>query len=570
MNQQELARLIRVARGELPADLILANARIVNTFNGMVEQGNVAVCGERIAGIGDYRDAKEVMDMDGCYVAPGFINGHTHIESSMLHITQYARAVVPRGTLAVVTDLHEIANVCGLDGAKEMLRLAEGLPLDVFLMVPSCVPATPLETSGARIGAEDIQAALQWRRSIGLGEVMDFPAVLGCEPEALLKLSLARSGMIDGHAAGLTGRDLNAYVAAGIGSDHECTILEEAQERLARGLWVMIREGSSEKNLAALLPAVTDKTFHRCLLVVDDCSCEDLLRDGDIDGVIRKAIHLGLDPVRAIQMATINAAQCFRLKGLGAVAPGYYASLVIFSSLAKLDIRLAFYRGRIVGRDGQPFFSAEVAGSGWLRSTVRVKPFGIEALRIPALKRHQPVIEVVPGQITTRMASAVVQVKDGEVVSDTAADILKLAVIERHKATGNIGVSLVKGFGLKRGALASSIAHDSHNIIVVGVEDRDMLAAVNEVERMQGGLAVASEGSLIAALPLPIAGLLSDEPLENVVQQLGSVETAAAELGCTLASPFSILSFLALPVIPHLRLTDLGLVDVDRFELLRF
>jgi adenine deaminase len=569
LNQQELRQLIRVARGEMPADLILANGRIINTFNGDVEQGNVAIHNGRIAGIGDYSQARETIDLAGMYVAPGLINGHTHVESSMLHITQYARAVVPRGTSAVVTDLHEIANVCGLNGAKQILQMADGLPLDVFFMVPSCVPATHLESSGAQITADSVQSALGWKNSVGLGEMMDFPGVLQGDPEVLLKLSLSKGKAIDGHAAGLHCRDLSAYLAGGIASDHECTVLEEAQEKLARGMWVMIREGSSEKNLAALLPMVNDRTFHRCLLVVDDRNCEDLLCDGDIDAVVRKAIQLGLDPVRAIQMATINAAQCFRLEGLGAVAPGYRANLIVFSSMATLDIGMVFYRGRLVARDGQALFSADVTGGDCLRNTVNVKAFEIAGLRIAAERRHQPIIEVVPGQIITRRTSGEVQVKDGAVATDVAQDILKLVVIERHRASANIGVGLVRGFSLKRGALASSIAHDSHNIVVVGVEDEDIFAAAKEVERLQGGLVVVAEGRVLAALPLPIAGLLSDEPLETVVQQLSRVETAAAELGCTLASPFSTLSFLALPVIPQLRLTDLGLVDVDSFQLLQ-
>ena len=422
MNQQELRQLIRVARGEVPADLILGNARIINTFNGDVEQGNVAIHKGRIAGIGDYSQARETVDLAGKYVAPGLINGHTHVESSMLHITQYARAMVPRGTSAVVTDLHEITNVCGLNGAKQILRMADDLPLDVFFMLPSCVPATHLESSGARITADSVQSALGWKNSVGLGEMMDFPAVLQGDSEVLLKLSLSRGKTIDGHAAGLHGRDLSAYLAGGIASDHECTVLEEAQERLARGMWVIIREGSSEKNLAALLPLVNDRTFHRCLLVVDDRNCEDLLCDGDIDAVVRKAIQLGLDPVRAIQMATINAVQYFRLEGLGAVAPGYQANLIVFSSLATLDIGMVFYRGKLVARDGQALFSADVTGGDCLRNTVNVKAFEMAALRIAAERRHQPIIEVVPGQIITRKTSGEVQVKDGAVATDVAQD----------------------------------------------------------------------------------------------------------------------------------------------------
>ncbi|MBN2099295.1 MAG: adenine deaminase [Dehalococcoidia bacterium] len=564
-----MRHLIRVARGEVPADLILAHARIVNTLNGDVEDNNVAICGGRIAGIGDYYEARETIDLGGDYVAPGLINGHTHVESSMLQITQYARAVVARGTSAVVTDLHEITNVCGLDGAKQVMHIAEGLPIDLFLMVPSCVPATDLETAGAHVTADGVQSALAWKNSIGLGEMMDFPAVLRGDLEALLKLCLAKGMIADGHAPGLRGKDLNAYVAGGIGSDHECTLLEEAREKLARGMWLMIREGSSEKNLAALLPVVNDQTFHRCLLVVDDRSCEDLLWDGDIDAVVRKAIRLGLDPVRAIQMATINAAQYFRLEGLGVVAPGYYANLVVFSSMSALDVGRVFYRGELVAMDGRALFPADVTGGDRLRNTVNLRPFDPAAFRLGAEGRHQPIIGIVPGQITTRRIVKDVQVREGVVVTDVEEDILKLAVIERHNASGNTAIGLVKGFGLKRGAMASSIAHDSHNIVAVGVDDDDMFVAVKEVERLQGGLVVVSGGEVLATLPLPIAGLLSDEPLETVVQQLSGVETAAASLGCSLASPFSTLSFLALPVIPQLRLTDLGLVDVEQFDLLR-
>ena len=567
MNHREMRQLIRVARGQASADLVLANGRIINTFNGDVEAGNVAVYRGRIAGVGDYTDAAETIDLGGRYVAPGLINGHTHVESSMLHITQYARAVVPRGTAAVVTDLHEITNVCGLAGAREVLRIAEGLPLQVLLMVPSCVPATRLESAAARVTAGDVQQALGWKNSIGLGELMDFPAVLQGHSGMLLKLALARGRAIDGHAVGLRGRALNAYLAGGIASDHECTSLEEAEEKLARGMWIMIREGSSEKNLADLLPIVNDRTFHRCLLVVDDRSCGDLLRDGDIDGVVRKAIRLGLDPVRAIQMATINPAQYFRLDGQGAVAPGYYADLMVFSSLGDLDISMVYHRGRLVARDGQALFNIPAGGDGLLTGTVRLGPFQVSGLRIPAHRRNQPIIEVVPGQITTIKSPAEGRVLDGAVVGDVERDILKLAVVERHSGSGRTAAALVKGFGLTRGALASSIAHDAHNIVAVGVEDEDLYMAVRELERLQGGLVAVAEGRVLASLPLPVAGLLSDEPLETVVEGLGRVEAAAAALGCTLTSPFSTLSFLALPVIPQVRLTDLGLVDVERFEL---
>ena len=564
----KLARLISVAKGERPADLILSNARVVNTFTGEIEPGNVAICEEKIAGVGNYHQAKQVLDLAGKYLAPGLINGHTHLESSMLDIGQYARAVVPRGTSALITDLHEIANVCGLEGMRYVLNCARRLPLDIFLVAPSCVPATHLETSGASISLQEIRQILRWRETIGLGEVMNFPGVIGGDANVLSKIELARGKIVDGHAPGVTGKDLSAYIAAGIHSDHESVSLDEAREKLRQGMHIMIREGSSEKNLDALLPLVTDKTYKRCFFVVDDRNCADLLRDGDIDAVVRKAIRRGLDPVRAIQMATINTADYFRLDGLGAIAPGYLANLIVLDDLAKLQITMAFYRGRLVARGGEPLFSLPQVDSSQVTNTVKVKPFTLDALRLTASGKEMPVIQVVPGQIITRKRLEKVRAEDGAIVPDIERDILKLVVVERHKATGNIGLGLVRGFGLKNGALASSIAHDSHNIIAVGTNDEDIFTAIKEIERLQGGLVAASGGKILASLSLLIAGLLSPEPLESVVAQLEKLEKLAKDLGTRLPSPFATLSFLALPVIPELRLTDLGMVDVNEFKLI--
>ena len=563
-----LARLISVAKGERPADLILANAKVVNTFTGEIEAGNVAICGDRVAGVGDYHQAKQVLDLTGKYLAPGLINGHTHLESSMLDVGQYARAVVPRGTSALVTDLHEIANVCGLEGMRYVLNCVRRLPLGLFLMAPSCVPATHLETAGASISAEDIRQILRWSGAIGLGEVMNFPGVIGGDATVLSKINLAKGKIVDGHAPGVSGKDLTAYAAAGILSDHESVSLTEARDKLRQGMFIMIREGSSEKNLDALLPLVTDKTYKRCFFVVDDRSCADLLRDGDIDAVVRKAIRRGLDPVRAIQMATINTAEYFRLGRLGAVAPGYLANLIVLDDLPNLQISMVFYRGRLVAREGKALFPLYQSGDSGVANTVNIKPFTTKALRLKASGETKPVIEVVPGQIITRGKSERVKAVDGAIVPDTSRDILKLVVVERHKATGNIGLGLVRGFGLKKGTLASSIAHDSHNIIAVGTNDEDIFTAIREIERLQGGLVVAVEGKVLASLGLPIAGLLSDEPLEIVAGKLEKLEQLAKDLGTTLPSPFATLSFLALPVIPELRLTDLGLVDVNKFKLI--
>jgi adenine deaminase len=566
---EERRRLISVARGDSPADLVLANARIVNTLAGEVETGDVAIGGGRVAGVGDYQKAEEVIDLKGAYVAPGLINGHTHLESSMLDVGQYARAVVPRGTSAIVTDLHEIANVCGLAGIRYVLKAARRLPLDLFLMAPSCVPATHLETSGAAIGPEDIRKILRYRECIGLGEVMNCPGVLAGDAAMLGKLEAARGRVIDGHAPGLGGKDLNAYIAAGIGSDHESVAAAEGEEKLRRGMHLMIREGSTEKNLAALLPLVTDRTWPRCLFVVDDRSAADIFHDGDIDAVVRRAIRLGLDPVRAVQMATINAANYFRLAGLGAVAPGYYANLIVLDDLADFRVNTVFYRGRVVARDGRPLFPDTRPLAGRPDNTINLKSVTAASLKIRASGGNSPVIEVIPGQIVTRKRLMKVNIVDGNVVSDTGRDVLKAAVFERHRATGNIGLGLVTGFGLKRGALASSIAHDSHNIVAVGASDEDILTAVREVERMRGGLVAAAGGRVLAGLAAPIAGLLSEEPLESVVAGLERLEKATRELGSRLPAPFGVLSFLALPVIPELRLTDLGLVDVGEFKLIK-
>ena len=564
----DLRELIAVARGEAAADLLLTNARIVNTLSGDIEDGSVAVCGQMIAGVGDYRQGKETVDLGGRYLFPGLIDGHIHPESSMLHITRYAEAVVPRGVSAIVTDLHEISNVKGLAGARYVLDCARELPLDMHFMVPSCVPATHLETAGAELTADNVATALSWEETVGLGEMMNFPGVLFADNGVLAKIAASGGRVIDGHAPGLSGGDLNAYIACGIRSDHECTAYDEAREKLQRGMHIMIRQGSSEKNLEELLPLVTDKTYGRCMFVVDDRSCADLLRDGDIDAVVRQAIALGLEPVRAIQLATINTAEYFRLPRAGAIAPGYTASMVVSDDLQRLVAGMVFHRGRLVARDGQPLFSPSPGANEEMTHTMNIKPLGVEALRMAADSWHHPVIEVVPDQIITRSVVAETRVVDGQVLPDTGRDILKLAVVERHRASGNIGLGLIKGFGLKRGALASSIAHDSHNIVAVGVDDTDVYAAISEVERLGGGLVAAADGKVLERLPLPIAGLLSDEPLQDVVAAHERLDRAAAELGTTLAAPFATLSFMALPVIPELRLTDRGLVDVLEFRLL--
>jgi len=563
-----LSKLISVARGDTPADLLLQNAKIINTFVGIIEEGNVAIYGDKIAGVGNYFKAKETIDIDGHYLAPGLIDGHTHIESSMLHPARYAHAIVPRGISTVITDLHEITNVAGFNGIKFVMDWAKKLPIDILLMAPSCVPATHMETSGAEITSEQIKKALKIRKAIGLGEMMNFPGVINGSREVLKKISVAQGKIIDGHAPSVTNKHLNAYIAAGICSDHESTSTEEGREKLRRGMHLMIREGSSEKNLDALLPLVNDKTYKRCFFVVDDRSCSDLLYEGDVDAVVRKAIQKGLEPIRAIQMATINTAEYFRLYDRGGIAPGYMANLITFADLSQIDADMVFHKGHLVAKKGKYLGPVLKTLGMELANTFCIKPFDKEALKLTASGGSFPVIEIVPCQILTKKRIEKVKIKDGVVVSDTDEDILKLAVIERHKASGHIGLGLVKGFGLKRGAIASSIAHDSHNIVSVGTNDLDIFTSIKEIEKLKGGLVVSIDGKIAASLSLPIAGLLSPEPLESVVKKFNNVEKTASTLGHVPPAVFALLSFIALPVIPELRLTDMGLVDVIEFKLI--
>ena len=560
--------LLSVARGDTPADLLFKNARIVNVFTGEIKKGNVALAEGMIAGIGDYRLAKEIIDLNDRFLSPGFIDGHVHLESSMLSPAQYVRAVVPRGTSAIVTDLHEIANVSGIEGMKYVVDSIRPLPMDIFLMIPSCVPATHLETSGASLDAETLRQVTDWDEYTGIGEVMNYPGVIGADPGVLDKIAISGGKAADGHAPGVSGKALNAYIAAGIYSDHESVTLEEAREKLRLGMVVMIREGSSEKNLETLLPLVNDNTYKRCIFVVDDRSCVDLLNDGDIDAVVRKAISLGLDPVRAIQMATINTAEYFRLVGHGAIAPGYYANLMVLDDLDSIAVSDIYYQGKMVASNGKPLFEDVKISDSILTSTMHIKPYSFDSFRMKASGETVPVIEIVPGQIITSHKTAHIKAKNGYVVPDIEDDILKAAVVERHHATGNIGLGLVSGFGLRKGALASSVAHDSHNIVAIGTSDEDIFTAVKEIERLGGGLAAVADGKVLESLALPIAGLLSDQPLEVIVDRMTKVEEAAFSLGTKLPSPFSTLSFIALPVIPELRLTDMGLVDVLEFKIL--
>jgi len=567
-----LEHLIDVANGRAAADLLLKGGRMANVLTGEVYPANAAVAGEWIAGVGlEYTEGREMLDLSGLILCPGLINGHLHLESSLLTPAEYARLALAHGTTTVILDPHEIANVLGTPGVQALIEASESLPLDFFFMAPSCVPATPLETAGAILSSREVQKLLEHERVLGLGEMMNFPGVLGKDPEVLSKIAAARwkKKPIDGHAPLLSGKGLNAYLGSGIESDHECTKREEAEEKLRLGMWLMIREGSAAKNIKDLLPAVTPRNSGRCLLVLDDLEAGDLLQNGELDHAVRMATSLGLNPLTALQMATINPANRFGLKDRGCIAPGKRADLIALPDLNEFQAVLTVKNGKVAAREGKAYPVHHASfGSHVLRS-VKVNSLAASSFHLPLKAERAWVMEIVPDQIITRKVSRPVK-KDptGMVVSDVEEDILKLAVIERHKASGNIGLGLVQGFGLKAGALAGSVAHDSHNVIVVGVNDQEMRHAVEEIVKMQGGFVAVQGGNVRASLPLPIAGLMSLDPAEVVASQMEKIKEAARDLGCPLANPFLTLSFLALPVIPELKLTDKGLVDVSQFRII--
>jgi len=559
------SNLIKAARGQIPVDLLLKNAQLINVFSGEIYPEDVAIWDKFVVGFGSY-EARETMDLDGLYLAPGFIDGHVHVESAMAEVPQFARAVVPRGTTSVVCDPHEISNVMGYDGIRYILESSKYNPLNVFIMLPSCVPATPFETSGSELRAFDLYPFFKEKWVLGLGELMNYPGLLDCDAELLDKLKIIHQKRIDGHAPNLSGRDLCAYAAAGVSSDHESTSVEEAREKLRKGLHIMIREGTAAKNLEALLPLVTPENSHRCFFVTDDRHPSDLINEGHIDHMVRKAIELGLDPVTAIQMATLNTARYFMLNEHGAVAPGYYADLVAFESLERIEIRSVFKNGILVANNMRPCWDVPPRPRMTLRGSVNIRWLEGEEFKIPAQGEKIRIIELQKDQLLTRQIIEEARVENGFVVSDTDRDLLKLIVIERHQASGKMGFGFVRGFGLREGAVATTIAHDSHNIIVLGVSDEDMMAAVIHLNKMSGGLAVAKSGRVISDLPLPVAGLMSREPIEDVHKKLQTLIEFTRLLGVQQDDPFMTLSFLALPVIPDLKLTDQGLFDVTRFE----
>ncbi len=561
-----LEATIAVARGEEPADLLLKNAQLVNVLSGEIHPADVGVYDGKVVGFGPYQ-ARHVVDLEGRFVCPGLMDAHVHLESSMVQPAEFARAVVPLGTTSVICDPHEIANVLGLDGIQYILDASDGLPLHVYVMVPSCVPATHMETAGAELTAADVAKLMGQERVLGLAEMMNFPGVLYRVPSVLEKLRAAGDRPIDGHAPGLSGLDLNAYIAAGIGSDHECTDLQEAREKLRRGMHILIREGTTARNLHALLPLVTPANARLCHFCTDDRHPDTLLDkdQGHVDDIVRKAIAWGLDPVTAIQMASINTAGYFQLRGVGAVAPGYRADMLVLEDLEAVQVAQVYSAGTLVAESDRSLASRSSFPEVPLQPSVHVDLSALD-FTIAAGEGPARVIGVIPEQVVTEDLRMEPTRKDGTVISDPARDLLKIAVVERHHRTGNIGLGLVSGVGLKRGAIASSVAHDSHNIVVIGANDGEMRAAVAAVAEMGGGQVVIAGGEVQAACPLPIAGLMSDQPLEEVAAQVEALTGTSHALGCTLPDPLMTMSFLALAVIPSLKLTDKGLVDVAKFD----
>lgn len=565
-SAQRLARIIDAAQGKRSLDLCIHGCRLVNFFTGEIETVDLGIHEGFFVGWGQY-EAERSVDARGMYACAGFIDGHLHIESTMLSPAQFAAAVLPWGTTAVVADPHELANVHGVAGIRYLLEATESIPLDFYFNLPSCVPATPLETSGAHLTAGDLRGFKSHPRVLGLAEMMNFPGVLMGIPEILEKLLLYRDGVVDGHAPGLSGFGLNGYLSAGIGSDHECTSLAEAREKLAGGMTIMIREGSQSKDLDALLPLVGDQSWPQCMFVSDDRHPDDLLREGHMNAIVNRAVSLGMDPVRALTLASWTASRYFRLPRQGAVAPGFKADFSLSPTLSPWVPSRVFKDGVEVARDG----ALLVDTASWRTVAPPPSPMGItrlsvDELRVTAQKGLLRVIGVREGTILTSGLHMDPSVRDGAVVPDAERDVLKLVVYNRYVEGRAPSVAFAHGFGLKRGALATTVAHDSHNLICVGASDEAIVRVAEAVRDCGGGMAVGTGEGDVEVLPLPIGGLMSDGLLQDVVVRFERLKARSGDLGCVLSNPFMALSFLALPVIPELKLTDLGLVDVGRFS----
>ena len=557
----DLARRLAVARGDQPADVVVRGGRVLSVFTREWLETDVAIADGFVAGLGDYRGRDEI-DASGRFVVPGFIDAHMHIESPKLLPDEFARLVLPLGTTTVVADPHELANVLGTDGVHWLLDFCAELPLGVYFMASSCVPASRFESPRRALTEGDLEGLLRRRRVLGLAEMMNFPGVIKGDDAELTKLALTAATHVDGHAPGVLGKELNAYAAAGIRSDHEALTVEEGRERLRAGMWVLIREASMARNLRALLPLVREFGPYRLAFCTDDKDPDDIAERGHINGMVRDAVAAGIAPEDALVLASLNGALWHRLDDLGALAPGYQADLLALPDLEEFEPELVLKAGQPLG---------EIARSEvpeWVKNTVRIDGIGEERFRVPwRTGAKARVIGLVPDQIVTESLVEEPAVRDGVAVADPGRDLAKIAVVERHLGTGRMGRGFVRGFGLRTGALGSTVAHDAHNIVVVGIDDADMARAVERLAELGGGIVAVDDGEVLAELALPVGGLLSDAPLAEVVEQSRACTEAAERLGCRGATPFLTMSFLALSVIPSLKITDQGLIDVDRFEL---
>lgn len=562
----QIEDVIRVAKGEVKADLVIKNANIVNVLSEEIHKADIAIVDGIIAGVGsDYEGVKEI-DVEGAYISPSFIDGHVHIESSMLMPSEFAKAVVPAGTTTLISDPHEISNVLGLHGISFMREAVKNLPIQVYTMLPSCVPATNSETSGFELNSYDLSLLIDSPWVLGIAEMMNFPGVLNCDKEVMAKINLGleKNKRIDGHAPFLKGKELCAYIASGISSDHECTNPEEAIEKLRQGMFLMIREGSAAKDLDALLPVLIEKNTRKCMFVTDDRHPTDL--KDHINSMVRKSVAAGVDPIKAIQMASLNTAEYFKIQNLGAIAPGYKADILVLDNLVDFKPKMVFKSGELVAEDGKLVNQNDNVALPLIRGSVNVKWIEYEDFKIKAKSNAVRTIEIIPNQLLTKSTLGKIKIVDGYAEPNLEEDILKIIVIERHRASGNVGKGFVKGFGLKSGAIASTVAHDSHNMIVVGTNDEDMYKAAVELVKSQGGKVIVENGVVLSKLPLPIAGLMSNEKIEFVIEKCLELKAVAKTIGCALNDPFMTMAFLSLSVIPELKITDKGVVDVMKSE----
>lgn len=559
-------RIINVARGLEKADLVIKNANIVNVLSEEIHKGDIAIADGIIAGIADNYSGEKEIDINGAYVTPSFIDGHVHLESSMMLPSEFAKIVVPAGTTTVIIDPHEISNVLGLHGISFMHEAVKDLPLNVYTMLPSCVPATPFETSGFDLNSYDLSLLIDKPWVLGIAEMMNFPGVLNQDKNVMAKLELARSKgkRIDGHAPYLCGKDLCAYISSGVMSDHECTNPEEAKEKLRLGMYIMIREGSAAKDLDALIPLLKTSNTRKVIFVTDDRHPTDLKEH--INGMVRRTVEAGVNPIKAVQIASLNTAEYFGLTNLGAIAPGYKADLLVLPDLKSFKPDIVMKDGKIIAENGKALFTPQSSDELFMRGSVNVKWITRDDFKIEAKLNRVKALEVIPHQLITKSVVSEVKVVDGNAVSNIDTDTLKICVIERHRATGNIGKGFVKGFNLKSGAIASTVAHDSHNMIVIGTNDSDMYEAAVALIKCQGGKVVVKDGEILAKLPLPIAGLMSDKDYDYVLDKCKELNQAAHSIGCTLEDPFMTMGFLSLPVIPELKVTDKGVFDTNKFD----